>query len=66
MVCVCNFVNKIYGCFGVVIFFYDEWLSMVEVCVGLFEYGGYWVLNKGSVDLVFVVVILESYFEQSF
>ncbi|MPT42749.1 MAG: Holliday junction resolvase RuvX, partial [Klebsiella sp.] len=38
----------------------------VEARAGLFEHGGYRALNKGSVDSASAVVILESYFEQSF
>ena len=44
----------------------DERLSTVEARAGLFEHGGYRALNKGSVDSASAVVILESYFEQSF
>ena len=61
-----NFANKIHGRFGVAILLHDERLSTVEARAGLFEHGGYRALNKGSVDSASAVVILESYFEQSF
>ena len=61
-----NFANKIHGRFGVQITLHDERLSTVEARAGLFEHGGFRALNKGSVDSASAVIILESYFEQSF
>lgn len=61
-----NFANKIHGRFGVAIKLHDERLSTVEARAGLFEHGGFRALDKGSVDSASAVVILESYFEQSF
>lgn len=61
-----NFANKIHGRFGVPITLHDERLSTVEARAGLFEYGGFRALNKGSVDSASAVVILESYFEQGY
>lgn len=61
-----NFANKIHGRFGVAIKLHDERLSTVEARTGLFEHGGFRALDKGSVDSASAVVILESYFEQSY
>lgn len=61
-----NFANKIHGRFGVAIKLHDERLSTVEARAGLFEQGGFRALDKGSVDSASAVVILESYFEQSY
>ncbi|MFU0886432.1 Holliday junction resolvase RuvX [Kluyvera sichuanensis] len=61
-----NFANKIHGRFGVAITLHDERLSTVEARAGLFEHGGFRALDKGSVDSASAVVILESYFDQSF
>ncbi|UYW73800.1 Holliday junction resolvase RuvX [Pseudocitrobacter faecalis] len=61
-----NFANKIHGRFGVTIKLHDERLSTVEARAGLFEHGGFRALDKGSVDSASAVVILESFFEQSF
>lgn len=61
-----NFANKIHGRFGVAIKLHDERLSTVEARAGLFEHGGFRALDKGSVDSASAVVILESYFEQSY
>ncbi len=59
-----NFANKIHGRFGVAILLHDERLSTVEPRGRLIR--GDRALNKGSVDSASAVVILESYFEQSF
>ncbi len=61
-----NFANKIHGRFGVAIKLHDERLSTAEARAGLFEHGGFRALDKGSVDSASAVVILESFFEQSF
>lgn len=61
-----KFANKIHGRFGVAVKLHDERLSTVEARAGLFERGGFRALNKGSVDSASAVIILESYFEQSF
>lgn len=61
-----NFANKIHGRFGVQVKLHDERLSTVEARAGLFERGGFRALNKGSVDSASAVIILESFFEQSF
>lgn len=61
-----NFANKIHGRFGIAIKLHDERLSTVEARAGLFEHGGFRALDKGSVDSASAVVILESYFEQSY
>ncbi len=55
---------KIHGRFGVAILLHDERLSTVEAARLLIR--GDRALNKGSVDSASAVVILESYFEQSF
>ena len=61
-----KFANRLHGRFGVKVELQDERLSTVEARAGLFERGGFRALNKGSVDSASAVVILESYFEQSF
>jgi putative Holliday junction resolvase len=60
-----NFANKIRPLWRAILL-HDERLSTVEARAGLFEHGGFRALNKGSVDSASAVIILESYFEQSF
>ena len=61
-----KFANRLHGRFGVQVELHDERLSTVEARAGLFEQGGFRALKKGSVDSASAVIILESYFEQSY
>ncbi|MFC0142247.1 Holliday junction resolvase RuvX [Erwinia mallotivora] len=60
-----KFANRLHGRFGVQIFLHDERLSTVEARADLFSRGGFRALNKGSVDSLSAVVILESWFENT-
>lgn len=60
-----KFANRIHGRFGVQVDLHDERLSTVEARAELFERGGFRALNKGSVDSLSAVIILESWFENS-
>ncbi|WP_206403561.1 Holliday junction resolvase RuvX [Erwinia billingiae] len=60
-----KFANRIHGRFGVQVDLHDERLSTVEARAELFERGGFRALGKGSVDSLSAVIILESWFENS-
>lgn len=60
-----KFANRIHGRFGVQVDLHDERLSTVEARAELFERGGFRALSKGSVDSLSAVIILESWFENS-
>lgn len=60
-----KFANRIHGRFGVQVDLHDERLSTVEARAELFELGGFRALSKGSVDSLSAVIILESWFENS-
>lgn len=60
-----RFANRIHGRFGVQVDLHDERLSTVEARAELFERGGFRALSKGSVDSLSAVIILESWFENS-
>jgi len=60
-----KFANRLHGRFGVQVELHDERLSTVEARAELFERGGFRALNKGSVDSLSAVIILESWFENS-
>jgi putative Holliday junction resolvase len=60
-----KFANRIHGRFGVQVDLHDERLSTVEARTELFERGGFRALSKGSVDSLSAVIILESWFENS-
>ncbi|MEW5288521.1 MULTISPECIES: Holliday junction resolvase RuvX [Erwinia] len=60
-----KFANRLHGRFGVQISLHDERLSTVEARADLFSRGGFRALNKGSVDSLSAVVILESWFENT-
>lgn len=52
-----------YGRFNKLVIIWDEWLSIVDVKVVLFELGGYKKFIKGKVDSVFVCLIFFSWYE---
>ncbi|WP_197473351.1 MULTISPECIES: Holliday junction resolvase RuvX [unclassified Erwinia] len=60
-----KFANRLHGRFGVQVDLHDERLSTVEARADLFAQGGFRALNKGSVDSLSAVIILESWFEQA-
>lgn len=60
-----KFANRLHGRFGVQVDLHDERLSTVEARADLFSRGGFRALNKGSVDSLSAVVILESWFERA-
>ncbi|CAK9884268.1 MAG: Putative pre-16S rRNA nuclease [Candidatus Erwinia impunctatus] len=57
-----KFANRLHGRFGQRVELQDERLSTVEARAELFSRGGFRALNKGSVDSLSAVVILESWF----
>ncbi len=61
-----KFANRIHGRFGVPVELHDERLTTVEARSHLFDHGGFKALNKGRVDSVSAVIILESWFEQQY
>lgn len=60
-----KFANRLHGRFGVQVDLHDERLSTVEARADLFARGGFRALNKGSVDSLSAVIILESWFENA-
>lgn len=58
-----KFANRLHGRFGIQVELHDERLSTVEARADLFARGGFRALNKGSVDSLSAVIILESWFE---
>lgn len=60
-----KFANRLHGRFGVQVELHDERLSTVEARADLFSRGGFRALNKGSVDSLSAVIILESWFENA-
>lgn len=61
-----KFANRLHGRFGVQVDLHDERLSTVEARADLFARGGFRALNKGSVDSLSAVIILESWFENAY
>ncbi len=58
-----KFANRISGRFGVKVVTQDERLTTADAKARLFELGGYKALDKGQIDAVSAVLIIESYFE---
>ena len=58
-----KFSQRLHGRFGVRVELHDERLSTVEARAELFAHGGFRALNKGSVDSLSAVIILESWFD---
>ncbi|QBF81890.1 Holliday junction resolvase RuvX [Shewanella maritima] len=61
-----KFANRINGRFGIKVATQDERLTTADAKARLFELGGYKALTKEQVDAVSAVLIVESYFENSF
>mgnify|MGYP000259406966 FL=1 len=61
-----KFSRKIHGMFDLPTQGHDERLTTVAAKEKLFELGGYKKLTKGKIDSVSAVLILESWFEQSY
>ncbi len=62
--CVRKFARRLEGRFGVRTVLHDERLTTVEARAWLFNSGGYRALDKGSVDAMSAVIILESWFSR--
>jgi len=60
-----KFANRLHGRFGIKVELHDERLSTVEARADLLSRGGFRALNKGSVDSLSAVIILESWFENA-
>jgi putative Holliday junction resolvase len=60
-----KFANRLHGRFGIQVKLCDERLSTADAKARLFESGGYKNLQKGKIDSMSAVVILESWFEQN-
>lgn len=58
-----KFANRINGRFGVKVATQDERLTTADAKARLFELGGYKALDKGQIDAISAVLIIESYFE---
>lgn len=61
-----KFANRIAGRFGVKVATQDERLTTTDAKARLFELGGYKALDKGQIDAVSAVLIIESYFENQY
>ncbi len=61
-----KFASRLHGRFGVQVELHDERLSTVEARAELFERGGFRALSKSNVDSLSAVIILESWFENSY
>lgn len=59
-----KFANRLYGRFGIQVKLHDERLTTIEARAQLFNQGGYRALNKGKINSISAVIILESWFEQ--
>ena len=58
-----KFANRLNGRFGVKIVLQDERLTTASAKEFIFNHGGYKALNKGKIDSVSAVLILESWME---
>ena len=61
-----KFANRIAGRFGIKVATQDERLTTTDAKARLFELGGYKALDKGQIDAVSAVLIIESYFENQY
>lgn len=57
-----GFADQLHARFGYSVYLHDERLSTVEAKAHLFNKGGYRALQKGHIDSISAVVILESWF----
>ncbi len=61
-----KFANRIHGRFGVAMELQDERLTTTDARARLFERGGYRALEKGMVDGISALLILESWMEAQY
>lgn len=61
-----KFANRLHGRFGVAIALQDERLTTTDARARLFEQGGFRALDKGRVDAISAVLILESWMEAQY
>jgi putative holliday junction resolvase len=61
-----KFANRIHGRFGVVVDLQDERLTTTDARARLFERGGYRALEKGMVDGISALLILEAWMESQY
>ncbi|GLS83640.1 Holliday junction resolvase RuvX [Paraferrimonas haliotis] len=61
-----KFGQRLHGRFGVEVCLQDERLTTADAKQRLFELGGFKKLQKGQIDSVSAVLIVESYFENSY
>ena len=61
-----KFANRIHGRFGVVVELQDERLTTTDARARLFERGGYRALEKGMVDGISALLILEAWMESQY
>ena len=61
-----KFANRIHGRFGVVVELQDERLTTTDARARLFEQGGYRALEKGMVDGISALLILEAWMESQY
>lgn len=57
-----KFAKRLHGRFGIQIILHDERFSTVEARANLFNAGGFRALDKGHVDSVAALIILEGWF----
>ena len=61
-----KFANRIHGRFGVVVELQDERLTTTDARARLFERGGFRALEKGMVDGISALLILEAWMESQY
>ncbi|MFB0954067.1 MAG: Holliday junction resolvase RuvX [Aeromonadaceae bacterium] len=61
-----KFAGRIHGRFGVVVELQDERLTTTDARARLFERGGYRALEKGMVDGISALLILEAWMESQY
>ena len=61
-----KFANRLHNHYGLPVETQDERLTTADAKARLFEQGGYRSLGKGNVDNMSAVIILESFFEQTY
>lgn len=61
-----KFANRLHGRFGYVVELQDERLTTTDARARLFERGGYRALEKGKVDGISAMLILESWMENQY
>ncbi len=61
-----KFAGRIHGRFGVVVDLQDERLTTTDARARLFERGGYRALEKGMVDGISALLILEAWMESQY